>query len=215
MSRIVRKLAGLCLGVLVLVGGAMAVVDGARAGEGPKATREDMARGKARYKALLEEKGLDPKRSHEVRLDVFKADRRLELYASDVLLATYRVALGWSPKGDKEVEGDGRTPEGEYRVVTRHTSKFHLFLGLDYPNEEDVARALEAKRIDEKTAKAVRAKLEAGEKPPWDTPMGGAIGVHGGGRTFDWTAGCVAVENEEIEVVYAAAKMGTRVRVFP
>ena len=77
------------------------------------------------------------------RIVVRKRDRKLELYSDKKLVKTYRVALGFNPEPDKEREGDGATPEGEFYVFVKNVkSAYYLSLGLSYPNEEDAARGL-------------------------------------------------------------------------
>ena len=130
-----------------------------------------------------------------------------------------QVSLGSAPAGHKRAEGDGRTPEGGYRVCTRNPkSKFHLSLGLNYPSEGDAAAALCEGRVTKEQYEAVAAAQRAGLRPPWDTPLGGFIMIHGehpDGRSGDWTAGCVAVRNEEIEEIWRLCPIGTEVEILP
>ena len=148
-----------------------------------------------------------------VRLEIDKSDRTLTVLSGDVALKTYTVGLG-NPDGDKVRQGDKRTPEGRLRVVTRNPkSNFHLFLGLSYPTAEDAARGLQAGLITEAQAAAIREAEAAGRRPPWDTPLGGAVGIHGGGGGADWTWGCVAVEDAEIDEIWEVARIGTVVDV--
>jgi len=134
---------------------------------------------------------------------VEKAARKLTLYREGVALKSYRVALGFSPVGAKERQGDGRTPEGLYVIDRRNAqSRFHLSLHISYPGAQDKARA-----------------AEAGDDP------GGDIFVHGlpnglgfAGATFnlrDWTLGCIAVTNSEIEEIWAAVPDGTPIEIKP
>lgn len=131
------------------------------------------------------------------RIVVFKETRRMHLLHLDRALASYEVGLGFNPEGHKMHEGDGRTPEGHYIIDRRNpNSTFHLSLGISYPNVNDVARA-----------------KAAGKKP------GGDIFIHGrppkfskGGR--DWTWGCIAVTDPEIEAIYAMVKDGTPISIF-
>lgn len=132
------------------------------------------------------------------RVVVDKGDRVMHLMHNDEVLKSYRVGLGFAPNGHKAVEGDGRTPEGEYRIDRRNpNSEFHLSIGISYPNDQDRAKA-----------------LAAGRKP------GGDIFIHGrpwkyrkGGQ--DWTAGCIAVTNREIEQIYAMVRDGTPILITP
>jgi murein L,D-transpeptidase YafK len=132
------------------------------------------------------------------RVMINKGDRQMHLLHHDQVLKSYAVGLGFAPGGHKAFEGDGRTPEGEYRIDRRNpNSEFHLSIGISYPNNQD------------------RAKARAAGKPP-----GGDIFIHGrpwkyrkGGR--DWTAGCIAVTNREIEEIYAMVRNGTPITINP
>lgn len=131
------------------------------------------------------------------RVVVMKSQRKMYLLHRDQVIAGYDTMLGFAPEGHKRTEGDGRTPEGRYRVDRRNPqSRYHLSLGIDYPRPRDVA--------------AARA---AGVEP------GGDIFIHGTPRRFlargDWTAGCVAVGNAEIERIYQMVDDGTPVDIFP
>lgn len=136
-------------------------------------------------------------------LVVFKSKRRLGLYRAvdgkPELLRSYDVDLGFSPHGDKDEMGDGRTPEGTYFINRRNeNSAYHLSLGISYPDVNDMAEA--------------RAR---GVNP------GGDIFIHGGPITFrdrfkkDWTAGCISVTNQEIEEIWAMVPLGTPIAIRP
>ncbi len=131
------------------------------------------------------------------RIQVFKNARVMQLLHHDTQLAAYKFQLGFAPEGHKEIEGDGRTPEGAYRIDRRNpASRFHLSLGISYPNANDIAKA-----------KAI------GKSP------GGDIFFHGTPDEYvgetDWTWGCIAVTNEEMEDMYAMVKNGTLVYIYP
>lgn len=131
------------------------------------------------------------------RVEVHKSDRKMYLLHYNEVLKVYDVALGFQPVGHKQVEGDGKTPEGSYRISHRNPrSSFHLSLGVSYPDVDDVENA--------------RAM---GKSP------GGDIMIHGynryKGRRGDWTAGCIAVTNREMEDVYAMVKPGTPILIVP
>lgn len=129
---------------------------------------------------------------------VEKAARKMHLFHDNDIVKTYDIAMGFAPEGHKQFEGDGKTPEGLYYIDRRNPrSKFHLSLGISYPNAADTAYA-EAK----------------GKKP------GGEIFIHGKSRfrgfnQGDWTWGCIAVTDEEVEEVYAMVKNGTPIRIKP
>lgn len=129
---------------------------------------------------------------------VNKERRRMYLMHNDDVLKDYDIDLGFSPIGDKFFEGDGRTPEGSYYIDRRNpNSQFHLSLGISYPNARD------------------RAEAAALGKPP-----GGDIFIHGESSPFrrrrtDWTWGCIAVTNREMEDVYAMVRNGTPIQINP
>ena len=132
------------------------------------------------------------------RVLVFKGKRNMFLMHNDAVLKGYKFELGFAPEGHKLQEGDGRTPEGNYLIDRRNpNSNFHLSLGINYPNEEDLARA-----------------LAAGGDP------GGDIFIHGQKSRWrkggpDWTWGCIAVTNKEMEEIYAMVRDGTPIDIMP
>jgi murein L,D-transpeptidase YafK len=147
---------------------------------------------------------------------VEKGARRLRLYAGGELVRVRRVALGFTPEGDKVKQGDGRTPEGEFYVCMKNEkSKFYLSLGLNYPNEEDAGRGLRDGLITKATAAAIARANKAGRCPAWNTALGGEIFIHGGGTAGDWTFGCVALEDAEIKELFDILPTGTPVRINP
>jgi len=129
-----------------------------------------------------------------------KAARRLTLWRDAEIVGRYRIALGFAPTGDKRREGDGKTPEGRYRIDRKNAnSAFHLSLGIDYP------------RPDQRAAAAA-----AGRDP------GGDIFIHGqpNGWTgpaipYDWTAGCAAGPNAEIREIWSLVAIGSPVVIRP
>lgn len=151
----------------------------------------------------------------DVWVHIDKSDHQLVLYSGEVAVKRYRAGFG-DPVGDKVQQGDRKTPEGTFRVVTRNPqSRFHLFLGLSYPSAEDAARGLEAGLVTKSQAARIKEADAAKRQPPWNTPLGGAIGIHGEGGSSDWTLGCIAVDNDEIEELWGVVKMGTKVVVVP
>lgn len=140
----------------------------------------------------------------------------MELYEGDKLVKTYRVALGMNPVDDKRKEGDGCTPEGEFYVCTKNDrSKFHLFMGLSYPNAEDAERGLESGLISRDEYARIVEAIAAKKRPPWDTRLGGEIGIHGEGSAVDWTRGGIALNNSDIEELFMVMKLGSPVRILP
>ncbi|WP_421701972.1 L,D-transpeptidase family protein [Aliiroseovarius sp.] len=135
------------------------------------------------------------------RILIEKSARRMTLWKDGEVVRTYDIALGFDPEGDKDREGDGRTPEGTFTIDRRNpNSAYHLSLGIDYPQPEDVARG------------------RAGGYSP-----GGDIMIHGqpnglgriGAIPYDWTAGCIAVSDAEMREIWAVAGIGTEVEIRP
>ena len=150
------------------------------------------------------------------KIIVKKNERLLELWDGDSLYDSYPIGLGWSPEGDKEREGDGRTPEGTYYVCTRNgNSRFYLSLGVSYPNREDADLALEEGRIDRPTHRQIANAIDDYIQPPWNTAMGGEIMIHGMGSGSDWTAGCIAVDNEIMDILWEQCPMKTPIIIEP
>jgi murein L,D-transpeptidase YafK len=132
------------------------------------------------------------------RILVYKGQRKMYLMHHSEVLKDYDIALGGNPVGDKQVEGDMKTPEGAYIIDRRNPdSSYHLSLGISYPNDAD------------------REEAKALGKPP-----GGDIFIHGRagknrGRGPDWTAGCISVRDREMEDIYAMVRLGTEIVIYP
>jgi len=150
------------------------------------------------------------------KIVISKSARRLELYSGGRVVRAYRVVLGGDPVGDKERQGDSRTPEGEFYVcVKNEKSQFYRSLGLSYPNREDAERGLRDKLITRAQRDRIVGAITRQRRPPWDTALGGEIFIHGGGTARDWTAGCVALDNAEMLELFAAVPLGTPVHITP
>lgn len=157
----------------------------------------------ARQKSLLLQPAL-PADSEIAKLVVRKADREMDAYdAQGRLLKTYPVALGFNPVGHKQFEGDGKTPEGRYTINDRNpNSGYHKNLGISYPNEADRAYA------------AARGKSAGGNIKIHGMRNGlGAIGAQHLRR--DWTHGCIAVTDSEIDELYALVKPQAEIEILP
>ena len=135
------------------------------------------------------------------RIEVDKSARTLTVFRNGSALRSYDIALGFAPDGDKTVEGDGKTPEGTFTINRRNSnSAYHLSLGIDYPQADDIARA-----------------SAAGASP------GGDIFFHGQPNGLerpavlpgDWTAGCIALANNQIEELWRITPIGTKVIILP
>jgi murein L,D-transpeptidase YafK len=134
---------------------------------------------------------------------VLKSERKLQLISGGKIRNEFNVALGSNPKGPKQQEGDGRTPEGKYTLnYKKKNSGYFRAIHISYPN-----------RADRKSAKA------RGVKP------GGDIMIHGQKRMlgwmspisqqFDWTKGCIALSDEDMEVVWKMVREGTKIEILP
>lgn len=132
---------------------------------------------------------------------IIKHERKLIVYSKGEELKTYKISLGGNPVGKKRFEGDNKTPEGVYYIDSKNpNSSFHLNLGVSYPNKEDRAYAKKYGRS-----------------------AGGLIKIHGlkNGRgfigkfhrLFDWTKGCIALTNKEIEELYNNVPIDTKIEI--
>ena len=143
----------------------------------------------------------EPERADLVLVE--KAARRLTLLRQGRVLATYPISLGFTPVGHKQSEGDGRTPEGRYRVEWKNpNSVAHLSLKVSYPDAVDEAAA-----------------ASRGEPPGGDIMIHGIMNGYGWlgplHRLADWTAGCVAVSNAEMKAIYARVDVDTPIEIRP
>ncbi|GHC29801.1 hypothetical protein GCM10007291_33020 [Gemmobacter nanjingensis] len=131
-------------------------------------------------------------------IQVHKGARKMYLLHDAKVLKQYDIGLGFAPEGHKQFEGDGRTPEGTYFISFHNPkSRYHLSLGISYPNLADSAFA-----------------ASQGKRP------GGDIMIHGrsnykGTNKGDWTAGCIAVRDKEMEEIYAMVRQYTPIHILP
>ncbi|HEX8639338.1 MAG TPA: L,D-transpeptidase [Pyrinomonadaceae bacterium] len=145
-----------------------------------------------------------------------KKTRKLELFDGEKLIKTYPIALGFAPVGDKEREGDGKTPEGEFYVHFKNEkSKFYLSIGISYPNIEAAKRGLATKLITKAEHDAIVEAINNKKTPPQKTALGGEIFIHGGGSATDWTQGCAALSNADIKELFELIPAGTKVEIKP
>lgn len=153
-------------------------------------------------------------------LVVHKAERRMEVVsprgdASQVVRA-WRIGLGFEPEGDKERQGDGKTPEGSFRVTARiPKSQYYKAFLISYPEVEDADRGEAAGLVSKATADSIRAAHRKRGVPNAYTNLGGLIEIHGLGGGSDWTLGCVAADNVVIDELWPYVKVGTKVRILP
>jgi murein L,D-transpeptidase YafK len=134
-------------------------------------------------------------------LTVMRGEHPLTLFES--------IAIGQNGTSRSRLRNDGQTPLGRYRInAIRDSSQFYRFFAFDYPNFDDARDAMAAGIIDEDTFAAIRRAHEHGRAPPQDTPLGGNLGIHGVGNgdlrvheDFNWTDGCIALTNEQIDAL--------------
>ncbi len=137
------------------------------------------------------------------KIVVAKSERKLLVYANGQLLKKYKIALGKNPIGAKQYEGDNKTPEGVYYINAKTaTSKFHKNLGISYPNDTNLINATHSN------------KSAGGDIKIHGLQNG--LGIIGHMHTLiDWTAGCIAITNKEIDDLYCHTSIGTVVEIKP
>lgn len=150
------------------------------------------------------------------RIIIKKKERKLEVFDGEKLIKTYRIGLGFAPVGDKEKEGDGKTPEGDFYIFTKNAnSKFYLSLGISYPSIDDAKRGLEKNLISKTEHDAIVGAINNKQTPPQNTKLGGEIYIHGYGSATDWTLGCVALSNSDVKELFDSIPLGTIVKIEP
>ena len=150
-------------------------------------------------------------------LRVCKANRELQLWGGPKkLMFRAPIALGWSPVSPKRGAGDGKTPEGTYRIcLIKEQGRHGQSLGLSYPNPADADKALQEGRIHSETHAAILNAHQEGCRPPWGSPLGGEIYIHGGGAHQDWTQGCIALEDDDMAQLFLFAEQIEIVEILP
>ncbi len=150
------------------------------------------------------------------RIEVFKAKRELHLFDGNQLVRNYCVALGTNPVPPKEREGDKATPEGSYFICDKNPySQFYLSLAISYPNAADAERGLRDGLISRDEFNSILQANANHETPPWKTRLGGELFVHGHGSQGDWTWGCIALDNSDMEELYRLVPIQTPITIYP
>lgn len=152
-----------------------------------------------------------------VTIYVSKINKTVTLQQNGVTIGTYPASMGEnSGSGDKEVQGDRRTPSGSFYVCTRNDkSDYYLALGVSYPSIPDADRGYEAGIITEEERDSILKAIEKGETPPWDTALGGAIEIHGDRYPGGVTAGCIAVDNSVMDILWEYCQVGVPITIGP
>ena len=157
-------------------------------------------------------------------IEVSKAERLLLLKQGDRVVRQYSIAHGKGRRGDKQRRGDNRTPVGVYSVMELKTSdRFHYFMQLNYPTPKDAWRGYRAGLISAREFRAVARAHKSAVPPPQTTALGGHIGIHGLGtsserkmrihETENWTEGCIALTNDELDELRRYITPGVKVHI--
>ncbi|MBT3198327.1 MAG: L,D-transpeptidase [Phycisphaerales bacterium] len=148
---------------------------------------------------------------------VEKSALRLTVFDGDAGVKSYRIAAG-AVRGDKNVEGDRKTPEGDFYICIRKTAgqtPYTRSMGLSYPNAEDAARGLRNGLITASQYNSIVSAIKNKRKPPWQTKLGGAIMIHGKRESRTGTLGCVALDDADVLELYKRLPLNTPVRIIP
>ncbi len=158
----------------------------------------------------------------DVWLLVDTQTQSMEVRKGDKTVAVLEnIAIGRNGAGEKNHRGDDITPLGNYRIGwINEKSAFRKFFGLTYPNVDNADNALKKGKIDLDTYEAIARAHSAGQIPPQNTDLGGQIGIHGLGsgslsihRSMNWTHGCIALTNDQIDQLSQWVEKGTLVTV--
>lgn len=152
----------------------------------------------------------------KARIVITKKERSLKVFDGEKLIKTYKIGLGYAPEGDKETEGDGKTPEGDFYIFTKNAnSKFYLSLGISYPSVDDAKRGLEQNLISKAEHDRIIEAIKNQRTPPQNTKLGGEIYIHGNGAANDWTLGCVALADTDMKELFDRIPVKTKVSIEP
>jgi len=144
------------------------------------------------------------------------------MQGQDAIATFGDISLGRNGTTRKKIQGDARTPLGTYQITdVRNSARYHRFIAIDYPRVDDARKALKAGDIDEVTYRAILRAHEQGRQPPATTPMGGNIGIHGIGSgdvrvhaDFNWTDGCIALTDAQIDELTPLISRGMTVLII-
>ncbi len=149
------------------------------------------------------------------RIVVVKSARRVHLFEGERLIRSYPVTLGPEPTGQKRRAGDGRTPEGNFRICSKNAaSPHHRFLGISYPDRRAAKNGLNAGLVSPGEARAIIDADRDQRCPVWTTALGGAIGLHGAANAGR-TAGCIALLDQHVEELFDVLRIGDHVEILP
>ncbi|GAC1550745.1 MAG: hypothetical protein NVS3B10_13660 [Polyangiales bacterium] len=147
---------------------------------------------------------------------VHKSTRNVALCSTGKLVKNMRSGLGSTPSGAKMKVGDGKTPEGVFFVPRLiPDSMYYKALLISYPTAADAARGLSSGLISDDQKQQIDSAHAACAEPPQDTPLGGGIELHGSGGDRDWTAGNVALDNANVDLIWTNIGVGDSIVVLP
>lgn len=148
-------------------------------------------------------------------IKVYKGKKVLELYADEKLIGRFKIGIGAYTEGNKEKEGDNKIPEGSYYISSKISkTKYTYFMGVSYPNIKDAQNGLDKGFIDKSTYEAIKKAIEEKKQPPGNTPLGGSIGIHGGGTEYENTYGSISLSNEDISIIKQYVTVGAAVEIY-
>jgi murein L,D-transpeptidase YafK len=155
-------------------------------------------------------------------LIVTKSRQELDVVRGNQVIKHYHIAYGKGGNGPKRMAGDSKTPLGVYKIIDfRNNSNFYFFMQLDYPNLLDAWYGYKNNIISATEFKRIANAYKSRQAPPQDTKLGGNIGIHGLGtvtperlnihEVFNWTNGCIALTNDQINDLKQYVSIGTKV----
>jgi murein L,D-transpeptidase YafK len=150
------------------------------------------------------------------RLVVHKSAHQLDLFEGGKPVKSYRLALGKNSKGAKAEQDDGKTPEGEYYICEKIShATFHRFVGISYPNKQDVAQGFRKGLLLAREQADLLEDNQFQRRPNPHTKLGGNCGLHGGGSQSDWTAGNLALEDRDIDEIFFFVRLKDPILIIP
>ncbi len=164
--------------------------------------------------------------SGELRIVIQKSRYVLTIYKGMTPVKSYWAVFGKGYRGgDKLRRGDKRTPEGEFYICSlNHSERFYKFMGISYPGVRHAEYGFQNSMITASEYNDIINAIQERRQPPWDTRLGGAVGIHGRmlanavrpvPHMVNWTDGCIALNNEDVDELYSVVGLGTPVHILP
>lgn len=156
---------------------------------------------------------------------VEKAANKMTVFQQGSPVKSFLCVSGVNPQGDKQKQGDNRTPEGQFFITEKERLNDHPYLGrkwlgLSYPTPVHAQKGLENNLINSDQYNEIVGATDQKVLPPQNTALGGWIGIHGGRedltkQRINWTEGCLALQDSDLEILYAMVQYGTPVIIVP